>query len=173
MISLKTIRKFRCSLAGIVIVSIALVLGCDFLCDVGLISFQAVSSSRELKPVTHSHSGKRHANHHHQNEADDHSSHKHDTDKHDHNTTDKDGGCCDDLTQAFYSTLANAPSTLNSLDHSLSFRLIKIVTLPGLLTENLFNGLIISAPNSNHANGPPELLHTGHYLRILLCTFLI
>ena len=173
MISLKTIRKFRCSLAGIVILSIASVLGCDFLCDVGLISFQAVSSSHELKSVTHTHSGKEHSSHHHPNEADDHSSHNHDTGKHNHSTTDKDGGCCDDLTQAFYSTLANAPSTLNSLDHSLSPRLIKIVTLPYLLTGNLFNGLIVSSPNNNHANGPPELLHTGHYLRILLCTFLI
>lgn len=173
MISLKTIRKFRCSLAGIVILFIASVLSCDFLCDVGLISFQGASSSHEPKSVAHSHSDKKHANHHHQNEADDHSSHKHDTEKHNHNTTDKDGGCCDDLTQAFYSTLANTPSTLNSLDHSLSPRLIKIVTLPGLLNENLFNGLIVSSPNNNHANGPPGLLHTGHYLRILLCTFLI
>lgn len=173
MISLKTIRKFRCFLAGIVILSIASVLGCDFLCDVGLISFQTVSSSNEPKSVAHSHSDKKHSNHHHQNKAESHPSHDHGAGKHDHNATDKDGGCCDDLAQAFYSTLANAPSTLNGLDHSLSFRLIKIVTLPGLLTENLFNGLIVSSPNNNHANGPPELLHTGHYLRILLCTFLI
>lgn len=173
MISLKTIRKFRCSLAGIVILSMVSVLSCDFLCDVGLISFQTVRPSRISKSTAHSHSDKKHTNHHHQNKAESHPSHDHGTGKHDHNATDKDGGCCDDLTRAFYSTLANAPSTLNSLGHSLELRLIKIFMLPCVLNENLLDNLTRFSPNNNHANGPPGLLHTGQYLRILLCTFLI
>lgn len=169
MIRFSAIRKFKCPLALCVIVSIALVVGCDLLCDLGIISFSS-STSTVVTTTSHNHENEQG---HNKSSATghDHNSHNHTGDKHDHGNAAED--CCDDFTQQFYSSLVSSSgASLGSLIHAEAFKLISAFTPSGIFKVEFFKGLQVVSTYDHHSNGPP-----GGRIRqricILFCTFLI
>ncbi|QLH32215.1 MAG: hypothetical protein HWD62_07040 [Cyclobacteriaceae bacterium] len=169
MIRFSAIRKFKCPLALCVIVSFALVFGCDLLCDLGIISFSSTTPT-VVTTISHNHENEQG---HHESSATghDHNSHSHSGDKHDHGNEAED--CCDDITQQFYSSLVSSSgASLGSLIHAEAFKLISTFTLTGIFKVESFKGLQVVSTYDHHSNGPP-----GGRIRqricILFCTFLI
>lgn len=171
MIRFSAIRKVKCPVALSVMVSFALVFGCDFLCDLEIISF----SNNTLTVVTtvsrhHSHENEQG---HHENPATSahhHNSHNHTGDKHDHDN--KGDECCDDITQQFYSSLVSfSGASKGSLIHAEAFKVISAFALPDIFKLKSFKGLQVASPCHYHANGPPG--KGKQYIYILFCIFLI
>jgi hypothetical protein len=170
MTGLQTMRKFRCPFGICVILSIALVFGCDLLCDLGLVSISAPHPS----PITVS------SGHSHEDMDDDHSSNHHDSKKdshdhgdaeHSHESTDEEG-CCDDLTQQFYSSLVSTSGTQNTfLVHSEVHKLISILAVSDLIESSVEGNIPLRSKFEHKPNGPPG--STGQNIRVLYCSFLI
>ncbi len=168
MISLKTIRKFRCPFAICITLSIALVLGCDLLCDLGLISFQLPQPSLVSESTIHSHDHE--DEHHSSGNRDNQQSYDQESVKHHHESTNEEG-CCGDLTQRFYSSLINAAGTQVSLVHAAVYKLITTITFVDLNESYLKEYLLFTSKFDHRPNGPPG--YTGHRIRVLFCSFLI
>jgi len=169
MIRFSAIRKIKCPLAICVIVSFALVFGCDLLCDLGIISFSATTPT-VVTTTSHNHEN---AQGHHGSSATghDHNSLSHTGDKHDHSNEAED--CCDDITQQFYSSLVSSSgASLGSLIHAEAFKLIGTFTLPDIFRVESFKGLHVVSTYDHHSNGPPGG-KVGQHIIILFCTFLI
>lgn len=172
MIRFSAIRKFKCPLALCVIVSFALVFGCDLLCDLGIISFSP-NTPTVVTTTSHNHSNQNVPGHHggSATAGHDHNSHSHTGDKHDHGNEAED--CCDDITQQFYSSLVSSSgASLGSLIHAEAFKLIGTFTLPDIFKVESFKGLHVVSTYDHHSNGPPGG-KVGQRICILFCTFLI
>ncbi|MBL7857238.1 MAG: hypothetical protein JNM57_06080 [Cyclobacteriaceae bacterium] len=171
MISFSAIRKIKCPLALCVIVSFALVFGCDLLCDLGIISF-APATPTVVAANSHNH------NHSHENEqgnhgssatGHDHNLHNHAGDRHGNEAED----CCDDITQQFYSSLVSSSGgSFGSLIHAEAFKVICTFTLPNILKIESFKRLQVVSTYDHNSNGPPGG-KVGQHIIILFCTFLI
>jgi len=169
MIRFSAIRKFKCPLALCVIVSFALVFGCDLLCDLGIISFSSTTPT-VVTTISQNHENEQG---HHESSATghDHNSHSHSGDKHDHGNEAED--CCDDITQQFYSSLVSSSgASLGSLIHAEAFKLISTFTLTGIFKVESFKGLQVVSKFDHSSNGPPGG-KVGPRICILFCTFLI
>ncbi len=172
MISFSAIRKIKCPMALCVIVSFALVFGCDLLCDLGIISFSPTPPT-VVTTTSHNHSHESEQGHHGSSATAGHNqnSHSHTDDKHDHGNEAED--CCDDITQQFYSSLVSSSgATLGSLIHAEAFKLISTFTLPDIFKGKSFKGLQVVSTYDHHSNGPPDG-KVGQRICILFCTFLI
>lgn len=172
MIRFSAIRKFKCPLALCVIVSFALVFGCDLLCDLGIISFSA-NTPTVVTTTSHNHSNQNVPGHHggSATAGHDHNSHSHTGDKHDHGNEAED--CCDDITQQFYSSLVSSSgASLGSLIQAEAFKLISTFTLHDIFKVESFKGLQVVSTYDHHSNGPPGG-KVGQRICILFCTFLI
>lgn len=172
MIRFSAIRKFKCPLALCVIVSIALVFGCDLLCDLGIISFSAATPT-VVTTTSHNHGHENEQGHHGSSATAGHNQnpHTHTDDKHDHGNEAED--CCDDITQQFYSSLVSSSgASLGSLIQAEAFKLISAFTLPGIFKVESFKGLQVVSTYDHHSNAPPDR-KVGHRICILFCTFLI
>jgi hypothetical protein len=167
MIGLKTIRRFRCPFAACVILSIALVLGCDFLCDLGVVSFQLPRPSLVSESTGHHHKDQNHSSSHHHGSKDSHPSHDHGTAKHHHESTNEDEGCCDGLTRQFYSSLVSTTGALVSIVHKEAYKLISTLMFVDMNEISLTGNL----PFTFIFEHPPE--HAGRAMRVLFCSFLI
>ena len=168
MISLKTIRKFRCPFGICIILSIVLVFTCDFLCDLGVISFQSSESLPISETVDHHHEhGDKHssAGHH-----DHHKSDEHKSAEHHHESPDK-GGCCDDYTRQFYSSLVSTSGTYVSVVHSEFYKLISTLTFVDLINITLHGTLPCNSKFEHRPNGPPGI--SGRIIRVFINSFLI
>jgi hypothetical protein len=168
MISLKTIRKFRCPFGICVILSIALVMGCDFLCDLGVISFQLPQPSLVSESAVHSHEhGEGHPSTSHQDNP---TSHDHASAEHRHESP-NEKGCCDDYTQQFYSSLVSTSGTQVNIVQAEFYKLISTLTFIDRFEISLTGTLPFNSKFDHRPNGPPG--YTGHSIRILFCSFLI
>lgn len=172
MIHFSAIRKIKCPLALCVIVSFALVFGCDLLCGLGIISFSSPAPA-VVTTTSHNHSHENEQGHHGGlvTAGHDHNSHSHTGDKHSHDKEAKD--CCDDITQQFYSSLVSSSgASLGSLIHAEAFKLLSTFTFPDILRVESFKGLQVVSTYDYHSNGPPGG-KVGQRICILFCTFLI
>lgn len=172
MIPFSAIRKIKCPVALCVIVSFALVFGCDLLCDLGIISF---SSATPAVATTTSHDHRYENEPGHQGSSapagHDHNSHSHTGDKNDHGNEAEN--CCDDITRQFYSSLVSSSgASVGLLIHAEAFKLISTFTLPDIFKVESFKGLQVVSTCDPHSNGPPEG-KVGQRISILFCTFLI
>jgi hypothetical protein len=169
MISIKTIRKLRCPFAICVILSIALVLGCDFLCDLGIVSFQLPQPPLVSESSSHNH--EREDEHPSSGHQDNHKSHDHGSAEHHHESPNEEG-CCDDFTRQFYSSLVSTSGTQVSVVHSAFYRLISTLTFVERIENNSITGTLPSNSKFEHRpNGPPG--YSGHNIRVLFCSYLI
>lgn len=167
MTGFSTIRKIKCPLGLCVILSFVLIYGCDILCDLGVISFNLP----EAAVVSTS-------SHHHE-VGDDHSrigNHGHKTlddgVKHDHNPKQSKDGCCDDLTQRFYSTLVNAPSNaIGALLHAEALKFIGVFVLIESNQPYTACHFLASRSFDHKPKGPPGYI--TRYYQIFLCTYII
>jgi hypothetical protein len=171
VIEFKTIREFRCPFGIGVILAIALVLGCDLLCDLGVVSFSPPQPSHHAADTGHSHKEGHHSSDHHDSKAHSHPPHDLDTAKHDHDSTNKDGGCCDDLTQQFYSSLVSTASGQVSIVHAEAYKLISTLMFVDVSKISLTGNLPFTSIFEHPPNGPPP--QTGRTIRVLFCSFLI
>lgn len=164
MVQLKTIRKFKCPIAICGILALAIVISCNLFCDLGLISFSrpAVSST------SHDHNDL-HAGGHHQGSEHNHG-HDHDAKANHHDQSSDKEGCCDDLTQRFYSSLTSSPTNNTTLVHVQLFKVLSM-----LFPEH--SPVVFSAADLSHTefyhlpNGPPGI--NGQVLRVLISSFQI
>ena len=165
MITLKTIRKFKCPFAVCVILSIAVVIGCNLLCDLGILSF----SFPKPAPVAIS---TQHQDHHDAaSRGNDHNHHAHDhsPSAHDHDAESEDEDCCDDLTRKFYSSLASQSSGTSLIQIEL-FKALFVISLEKIGAG--YTPLSVTRIESWHLpNGPPGI--NGQVLRILISSFQI
>lgn len=164
MISLKTLRKSGCPFAICIVASIAAVISCNFLCNVGLISFSRQSPIEVITGHGHEHSHGHHTSGH-----QDTNSH-HQAAEHHHESPNEEG-CCDDLTQRFYSSLINATDAQVSLIHAEVYKLIGTITFIDLNEINLKGYLLFTSKFEYRPNGPPG--YADHRIHILVCSFLI
>lgn len=170
MISLKTIRKFRCPFVICIVLSIALVFGCDFLCDLGVVSFSVPHPSPVAVSSGHSHEDMddEHSSNHHDSKKD---AHDHGDAEHSHESTDEEG-CCDDLTQQFYSSLVSTSGAQNTfLVHSGVHKLINILAFGDLIEFGVKGNIPLRSKFEHKPNGPPGIV--GQNIRVLYCSFLI
>ncbi len=168
MINIKKARKFSCPFAICIILSFALVLGCDFLCDLGIVSFQAPQPSLVAESSVHSHQhGDEHptSTHRDNHKAPDLGSAEH------HHESSNEEGCCNDLTQQFYSSLVNTAGTQVGLIQLEVYKLISILTFVDLNQISLKRNLLVLSKFEHPPNGPPGI--TGHGIRVLFCSILI
>lgn len=167
MIRFSAIRKFKCPLALCVIVSFALVFGCDLLCDLGIISFSSTTPT-VVTTISHNHENEQG---HHESSATGHDHNSHSKgDKH-HGSEAED--CCDDITQQFYSSLVSSSGTAPaSLIHAEGFKVISALALTDIFKVEFFKGLQVVSTYDHRSNGPPGG-KVGQHIIILFCTFLI
>ncbi len=168
MISLKTIRKFRCPFALCVILSITLVLGCDLLCDLGVISFELPQPALISESAGHSHEHEEEhpsTGHH-----DNHKPHDHGYAEHHHESPNEEG-CCDDFTQQFYSSLVSTSGTQVSVVHAEFYKLISTLTFSDRVEISLTGTLPFNSKFEHRPNGPPGT--SGQLIRVFINSFLI
>lgn len=169
MIRIKTIRKLRCHTAICGILSLAIVLGCDLFCDLGLISFSFPKPT--VVSVSHSHEEGDHSSGHHDDLELSH--HDHDNSANaDHSKSSDEEGCCDDLTQRFYSSLIKT-SANNPVLVSLGVSRFLSPLFLGNVIENStlapFN--LIDSKFQHLPNSPPGI--SGQARRVFISSFLI
>lgn len=166
MIAFKTIRKFKCPFALCVILSIAAVIGCDLLCDLGILSLSFPKPGQVVASVQqqdHHHDAKPGNNH-------SHHPHSHGPAAHGHDAESEDEDCCDDLTQKFYSSLANQSHSIKAFIQVELFKLIAAVSPEWI--SGAYAPCVVENTESWHLpNGPPEI--KGQTIRILIRSFLI
>lgn len=165
MITLKTIRKFRCPFAVCVILSIAVVIGCDLLCDLGILSF---SFPRPVQVTESSlHQDQHHASSH--GNGHNHHQHSHGPAAYGHEAESEDEDCCDDLTKKFYSSLTSQSSGTSLIKIEL-FKVLSFISFESL--DVVYTPLIIENIESWHLpNGPPGI--NGQLIRVLIRSFQI
>lgn len=164
MISLKTLRKSGCPFAICIVMSIAAVISCNFLCNVGLISFSRQSPIEASTGHGHEQSQGHHTLGH-QNAHSHHEAAEH------HHESPNEEGCCDDLTQRFYSSLVNAADVQVRLIHAEVYKLIGTITFMDLNEIHVKRYLLLASKFEHRPNGPPE--YSGHRIRVLFCSLLI
>jgi hypothetical protein len=151
-----------------IILSIASVFSCSFLCNLGLISFSHEEQPSISISTSHSHEHKgKHQPLGHQEKG---HSHSHKSNHHHHNSQ-KEEGCCNDLTQQFYSSLVSTTGVQLSIIHAELYKLISTLTFVDLTEINLKAYLLVSSRFEHMPNGPPG--YAGHRIRVLFCSFLI
>ncbi|CAN5430873.1 hypothetical protein BH09BAC3_BH09BAC3_06980 [soil metagenome] len=169
MTRLKIIRKFRCHTAICGILSLAIVLGCDLFCDLGLISFSFP------KPATvsaaHSHAEDDHSSGHHDDVEPNH--HDHDNSANaDHSKSTDEEGCCDDLTQRFYTSLIKTSANNPVLVSQGVTRLLSPLFLGNVMeTSTLAPFNLVNAKFEHLPNSPPCI--SGQVKRVFISSFLI
>ena len=168
MTQLKTIRKFKCSITVCVVLSFALVMGCDLFCDLGLISF---SFPRTVAvSVSHNHEEGRHDSGHRHDKQHSHSAHDHNSTADNQAESSEEEGCCDDLTQRFYSSLTSNTAINTALVPVQAFNVLAALShehVPAvLLPINFVNTKFEHLPN-----GPPGT--SGQVIRVFISSFLI
>ncbi len=166
MVQLKTIRKFKCPIAICGILAFAIVISCDLFCDLGLISF----SFPQPAVISTGHDHEDHHAGHDQSRQHNHVGHDHDPMANHHDQSSDEEGCCDDLTQRFYSSLTNSPANSTTLVHAQLFKV-----LSALFFEHasvVLNAIDLSHTKFQHLpNGPPGI--SGQVLRVLISSFQI
>lgn len=162
-------RKSRCPFGIGVILSIALVFGSDFLCDLGVVSFSVPHPSpASISGHSHEDMDDNHSSNHQDRKTD---GHDHGDAEHSHESTDEEG-CCDDLTQQFYSSLASTSGAQNSfLVHSEVHKLISILAFSDLIEVSATGYILLRSKFEHKPNGPPG--SAGQNIRVLYCSFLI
>lgn len=160
MITLGTIREFKRSIALIGVLSFATVYGCDLFCDLGIISF-----SFTQHPLSEQHD---HGDHHAAKHGHGHAIAE------DQPATPQDesseSGCCDDLTNRFYSSLANQTGDHVATVSPHVFKVILTLNRHDEVFTQDFSSLIVTRFD-HPPNGPPAI--PGRYLRVLINSFLI
>lgn len=166
MIGLRTVRKFRCPIAVCVILSIASVFGCDFLCDLGVVSFQLPQPSiiSEASGHSHQHEGDHHSS------GPRHNQQSQESVNHHHESTNEES-CCDDLTQRFYSSLVDAAGAHVIIIHAAVYKLINTFTYVDLNEINTDGKLTFNSKFEHPPNGPPGT--SGQAIRVFINSFLI
>lgn len=156
----------------------AIVVGCGVLCDLALIPFSSsqsvVQASRQHDAHSAhnaSHQGKHHADHgDHDHKNHDHGDHGHAATNDHNDQSSNERGCCEDLTQRFYSSLTESPTATIQINHVQAFKV-----LATLFLERASVALKPVDPihiEFRHlANGPPG--RNGQHLRILFSSFQI
>ena len=162
---MEAIRKLKCPLAICLILSFGIVIGCDVFCDFGLISF---SFPQNVVSTGHNHEDHHSGGHDHDIQHG-HGGHDHGPMAEHHDQTPSGKDCCDDITNRFYSSLANTTIYVGEL-HVQLFKVLSIlyfghlnlVSISFHLSETQFRYL---------PNGPPGL--NGQLLRVLISSFQI
>lgn len=162
MTTLKTIRKFRCPFGICIVLSILIVLSCDFFCRVGIISFSEFRSRVEVAPHHH---GDNHDSHHHGKQTAGHI-HKHKS----KNPESSSKGCCDDRTQQFYSSLGNPSIAHTDLVRVNDFHQIFVFTQNIIVNSYFQKRLLFSSKYDHQPTGPPV---SGNIIRVFVSSFLI
>jgi hypothetical protein len=146
-----------------------LVFGCDFLCDLGLISISAPHPVAVAISSGHSHEDT--DDHHSSNHKDIKEDHDHGDAEHSHESTDEEG-CCDDLTQQFYSSLVSTSGAQHTfLVQYEVHKLISILAFSDLIEFNVKGNIPLRSKFEHKPNGPPGF--SGQNIRLLYCSFLI
>lgn len=178
MVTLKTIRQFKCPIALFGTMIFSIVVGCSVLCDLALIPFSSSPSFFSASHHQDAHSA--HNASHQGKHQDDHGGHDHNSHGHgdhghaatnDHNDqSSNEGGCCEDLTQRFYSSLTESPTGTMQMNHVQAFNVLATLFLERAPVA-LKPVEPIHIEFQHLANGPPG--SNGQRLRILFSSFQI
>jgi len=162
MIKLKTIRKGKIAITMVAILSLVTVLGCDFFCDIGLVSFSFADAHSNTHDGHEAHSSGHHPDRQHHHAAIEQSEH--------HPDESSQEDCCDDLTKRFYSSLSNQAPNGVFITPVQIFKIILTLQQPEGI--NRFNSSNLFISKFDHPpNGPPNI--NGRFVRVLINSFLI
>lgn len=133
------------------------VLVCDFLCDVGVISWGAFSAHTDIadNPTK--------AHHHHDSQTDHH--HHDDQHDYDHNQDHKGDDCCDDMVEQVYASLIKyelKQHTFQPLAYYLLYQIYTEAFVPKGFSQKLLSFL--------YTNLPPPI--SGFHIRVFIQSFL-
>ncbi|HRJ29814.1 MAG TPA: hypothetical protein PLG85_08590 [Cyclobacteriaceae bacterium] len=149
-----------------VILSIVVVIACDHLCDLGILSFSF--SKPALTAISTQYQEHRNAASH----GNDHNHHAHDhsPSAHNHGDESENEDCCNDLTQKFYSSLANQSASTIEFVQVRLFKALFVIFLENNSTRYL--PFSVANPEPWH---PPDghLVINGQVIRVLIGSFLI
>ena len=150
---MRNLRTKRQYIVALLLTGFISVFVCDFLCDVGVISWEHLNSS-SVK-----------TDHHHRTEAHNHHDSHHHHDEHDHDQDDEEDDCCNDMVNQVYASLIKPEikqSTFQPLVYHLLYQTYTVAFEPrGFSQKHLF---------FFYTNLPPPV--SGFQIRVIIQSFL-